>query len=68
MSNFKSASIDLKFSVDLVHRIIRPMVKRLAESDCWFNIYVFLGENGQINTKNPIAIKTIGPIELTFSP
>ena len=46
-SFLKSASNGLKFSIYLVHRIIRPMVKKLAQSDCRFSSYsiclVFLG-------------------------
>ena len=33
----KSASNGLIFNIDLVHRIIRPTVKKLAQSDCPFN-------------------------------
>ena len=46
-SFLKSASNGLKFGIDLIHRIIRPNGKKLAQSDLWFNSYgiflVFLG-------------------------
>ena len=40
-SFLKSASNGLKFGINLVHRIIRPTVNKLAQSDCWFNSYDF---------------------------
>ena len=42
-SFLKSASNGLKFDIDLVHRIIRPTVKKLAQSDCRFNSYSIFG-------------------------
>ena len=38
-SFLKNASNGLKFGIDLVHRLIRPMVKELAKSDSRFNSY-----------------------------
>ena len=60
-SFLKSASNGLKFGIDLVHRITRPTVKKLAQSDCRFNIFgsflVFLGRFFQ--QKKPKSSKVL---------
>ena len=60
-SFLKSASNGLKFSIDLVHRIIRPIVKKLAQSDCRFSSYsillVFFSKMAQKGRKNAVTIE-----------
>ena len=55
MAKFKSAPKVLKFGMHLVHRILRPMVKRWAQSDHWFSNYRIFGPFSQ---KRPKKFKT----------
>ena len=64
----------LKSGVNLVHRVIRPMVIRWAQSDWWFRSYGVLlssfggfSENSTKQTEKPCKGWTISPIELIFS-
>ena len=74
-SFLKSALNGLKFSIYLVHRIKRPTVKKLDQSDCRFNSYgIFLVFWGRFFKNGPKRLKkcrnywTDSLIELIFSP
>ena len=73
-SNLRRASNDLKFSINIVQRIIRPMVKKSTQLNHRFKSYkgfsVFLGrfpEKGPKKDKNPRNFWTGVLIELIFS-
>ena len=64
-SKFQSASNDFKFGIHLLHIILRPMVKRWAQSDqqfrsygifCVFFLNIF-SKMAQKRQKNTISIK-----------